>query len=101
MIPPSEYQLLALPFDSKLESSSELLSSGEPLKNSLLLLRFAILLWGVVRVLVLENYQCVAGGILILVGEEGDYFCDGIKSFIAIFVCFLAFFYLAPDVEKG
>ena len=43
--------------------------------------------------MVLENYQCVAGGIFILVGVDGDYFRDGTELFVAIFlVCSVILF---------
>ena len=54
-----------------------------------------------VRVLGWEDYLCVVGGLFILVGTDGDYFCDGTEPFITIFLLFFGKFVLAPDVEKG
>ena len=90
LLPPSKYPLCALPFDSWSESPSESLSSGEPAKNNSPVSRFAIFLRGMARASGWEDYPCVAGGIFMLVGADGNYFRDGTEPFIAIFLGFWA-----------
>ena len=68
------------------------MSSNKPAKNYSPLLRIAVQLREVVRVLVSDGYPCIAGGIFVFVCAGGDHFRNSTGPFIAVFCLFLATF---------
>ena len=86
--------LRVLPFDPWSNSASTCLSLGELAKSSLPLLHFANMLLGMVRALSWEKNQFVGGRLVISVGADNDYFCNGIEPFINSFICFFCNIFL-------